>query len=123
MPKKRQSDAESKLAPPVVELMKMLFNVETYRLQADHYFNYFSLEVYMPEKLNLNPYRAAMLEFEINMSEMPLGKLSKSNIQKGTYRRKSCLAHKICSYFVLKLTCTDGCTKRKRGYVNILLTL
>jgi len=27
--------------------------------------------------------RAAMMEFEINMSEMPLGKLSKSNIQKG----------------------------------------
>lgn len=25
-----------------------------------------------------------MLEFEINMSEMPLGKLSKANIQKGT---------------------------------------
>ncbi|KAF3957398.1 hypothetical protein CMV_017586 [Castanea mollissima] len=57
VPKKRQNDAESKLAPAVVELMKMLFNVETYR--------------------------AAMLEFEINMSEMPLGKLSKSNIQKG----------------------------------------
>ncbi|KAL4651990.1 hypothetical protein ACB092_01G200600 [Castanea dentata] len=57
VPKKRQNDVESKLAPAVVELMKMLFNVETYR--------------------------AAMLEFEINMSEMPLGKLSKSNIQKG----------------------------------------
>jgi hypothetical protein len=27
--------------------------------------------------------RAAMMEFEINMSEMPLGKLSKENIQKG----------------------------------------
>lgn len=26
-----------------------------------------------------------MLEFEINMSEMPLGKLSKENIQKGMY--------------------------------------
>lgn len=25
-----------------------------------------------------------MMEFEINMSEMPLGKLSKRNIQKGT---------------------------------------
>lgn len=25
-----------------------------------------------------------MMEFEINMSEMPLGKLSKQNIQKGT---------------------------------------
>lgn len=27
--------------------------------------------------------RAAMMEFEINLSEMPLGKLSKNNIQKG----------------------------------------
>lgn len=27
--------------------------------------------------------RAAMTEFEINMSEMPLGKLSKGNIQQG----------------------------------------
>ncbi|KAK6937822.1 Poly(ADP-ribose) polymerase, catalytic domain [Dillenia turbinata] len=52
-----QNVANSQLAPPVVELMKMLFNIETYR--------------------------AAMMEFEINMSEMPLGKLSKSNIQKG----------------------------------------
>ncbi|KAM6592239.1 hypothetical protein CsatA_014844 [Cannabis sativa] len=48
---------DSKLAPPLAELMRMLFNVETYR--------------------------AAMMEFEINMSEMPLGKLSKHNIQKG----------------------------------------
>ncbi|KAH8515354.1 hypothetical protein H0E87_003996 [Populus deltoides] len=55
--KKTRSDADSKLAPPLVELMKMLFDVETYR--------------------------AAMVEFEINMSEMPLGKLSKNNIQKG----------------------------------------
>ncbi|KAB1208820.1 Poly [ADP-ribose] polymerase 1 [Morella rubra] len=55
--KHRRNDADSKLAPALVELMKMLFNVETYR--------------------------AAMLEFEINMAEMPLGKLSKSNIQKG----------------------------------------
>lgn len=29
--------------------------------------------------------RAAMMEFEINMSEMPLGKLSKENIQKGNF--------------------------------------
>lgn len=50
-------DSDSKLARPLLELMKMLFNVETYR--------------------------AAMMEFEINMSEMPLGKLSKSNIQQG----------------------------------------
>ncbi|KAK6928994.1 Guanylate-binding protein, N-terminal, partial [Dillenia turbinata] len=51
-----QNVANSQLAPPVLELIKMLFNVETYR--------------------------AAMMEFEINMSEMPLGKLSRSNIQK-----------------------------------------
>ncbi|KAG9150440.1 hypothetical protein Leryth_010823 [Lithospermum erythrorhizon] len=58
MPKKtRLDDANSELARPVRELIKMLFNIETYR--------------------------AAMMEFEINMSEMPLGKLSKSNIQKG----------------------------------------
>lgn len=56
-PKKNLDDANSKLAPALKELIKMLFNVETYR--------------------------AAMLEFEINLSEMPLGKLSKSNIQKG----------------------------------------
>ncbi|XP_019456536.1 PREDICTED: poly [ADP-ribose] polymerase 1 isoform X1 [Lupinus angustifolius] len=55
--KKKSNNEDSKLAPPLIELMKMLFNVETYR--------------------------AAMMEFEINMSEMPLGKLSKSNIQKG----------------------------------------
>ncbi|KAL5981388.1 Poly [ADP-ribose] polymerase 1 [Asimina triloba] len=55
--KKIFEDSQSKLAPQLIELMKMLFNVETYR--------------------------AAMMEFEINMSEMPLGKLSKSNIQKG----------------------------------------
>ncbi|GLT33348.1 hypothetical protein SLA2020_079460 [Shorea laevis] len=55
--KVKHSNADSRLPPPLLELMKMLFNVETYR--------------------------AAMMEFEINMSEMPLGKLSKSNIQKG----------------------------------------
>ncbi|XP_009617761.1 poly [ADP-ribose] polymerase 1 isoform X1 [Nicotiana tomentosiformis] len=55
--KRNLNDTNSKLAPPLIELMKMLFNVETYR--------------------------AAMMEFEINMSEMPLGKLSKRNIQKG----------------------------------------
>uniref|UniRef100_UPI001CB8F76B poly [ADP-ribose] polymerase 1 n=1 Tax=Erigeron canadensis TaxID=72917 RepID=UPI001CB8F76B len=55
--KNKFKDAKSELAPPLAELMKMLFNVETYR--------------------------AAMMEFEINMAEMPLGKLSKSNIQKG----------------------------------------
>ncbi|XP_065860999.1 poly [ADP-ribose] polymerase 1 [Euphorbia lathyris] len=55
--KKNWSDSDSKLALPVIELMKMLFNVEAYR--------------------------TAMMEFEINLSEMPLGKLSKYNIQKG----------------------------------------
>lgn len=55
--KKDPSKAKSLLAPQLVELMRMLFDVETYR--------------------------AAFLEFEINMSEMPLGKLSKKNIQKG----------------------------------------
>ncbi|XP_022758375.1 poly [ADP-ribose] polymerase 1-like isoform X2 [Durio zibethinus] len=55
--KNKHTDADSRLPHPLLELMKMLFNVETYR--------------------------AAMMEFEINMSEMPLGKLSKNNIQKG----------------------------------------
>ncbi|KAL2507805.1 Poly [ADP-ribose] polymerase 1 [Forsythia ovata] len=55
--KKELDYTSSQLAPQLVELMKMLFNVETYR--------------------------AAMMEFEINLSEMPLGKLGKSNIQKG----------------------------------------
>ncbi|KAL7113065.1 hypothetical protein ACP275_04G040200 [Erythranthe tilingii] len=55
--RKQLNFSSSKLAPQLAELMKMLFNVETYR--------------------------AAMMEFEINLSEMPLGKLSKSNIQKG----------------------------------------
>ncbi|KAG1362571.1 Poly [ADP-ribose] polymerase [Cocos nucifera] len=55
--KVESANTKSLLAPQLIELMKMLFDVETYR--------------------------AAMLEFEINMSEMPLGKLSKTNIQKG----------------------------------------
>lgn len=55
--KKEPDYTSSQLASQLVELMKMLFNVETYR--------------------------AAMMEFEINLSDMPLGKLSKSNIQKG----------------------------------------
>ncbi|KZV34358.1 poly [Dorcoceras hygrometricum] len=57
LPRKQLDFASSQLAPQLVELMKMLFNVETYR--------------------------AAMMEFEINLSEMPLGKLSKSSIQRG----------------------------------------
>uniref|UniRef100_A0A0D3GQ13 Poly [ADP-ribose] polymerase n=1 Tax=Oryza barthii TaxID=65489 RepID=A0A0D3GQ13_9ORYZ len=57
-PKRKDIDKmKSSLAPQLLELMNMLFNIETYR--------------------------AAMLEFKINMSEMPLGKLSKENIQKG----------------------------------------
>ncbi|KAF3335248.1 poly [Carex littledalei] len=57
-PKKKDlSTSKSSLPPQLVELMKMLFNVETYK--------------------------AALMEFEINMTEMPLGKLSKQNIQKG----------------------------------------
>ncbi|KAJ3678554.1 hypothetical protein LUZ60_002357 [Juncus effusus] len=57
-PKKRDvSSVKSLLPAQLVQLMNMLFNVETYR--------------------------AAMMEFEINMTEMPLGKLSKLNIQKG----------------------------------------
>ncbi|MQL98621.1 hypothetical protein Taro_031331 [Colocasia esculenta] len=55
--KKDPNIMKSVLASELVKLMKMLFDVETYR--------------------------AAMMEFEINMSEMPLGKLSKENIQKG----------------------------------------
>ncbi|KAI3753630.1 hypothetical protein L2E82_25689 [Cichorium intybus] len=50
----RIKDAKSQLAPALEELMKMLFNVETYR--------------------------AAMMELEINMAEMPLWKLSKKNL-------------------------------------------
>ncbi|XP_022967405.1 poly [ADP-ribose] polymerase 1 [Cucurbita maxima] len=57
MTKKPKNYSVTKLAPQLAELMKMLFNVETYR--------------------------AAMMEFEINMAEMPLGKLSRRNIQKG----------------------------------------
>ncbi|KAI8028661.1 Poly [ADP-ribose] polymerase 1 [Camellia lanceoleosa] len=58
VPKKKNiNDAGSQLAPPLGELMKMLFNA----------------------------YKAAMMEFEINMSEMALEKLSKSNIQKDTF--------------------------------------
>ncbi|TVU39454.1 hypothetical protein EJB05_12874, partial [Eragrostis curvula] len=55
--RKHINEMKSSLAPQLLELMMMLFNAETYR--------------------------AAMMEFEINMSEMPLGKLSKENIHKG----------------------------------------
>ncbi|XP_020591217.1 poly [ADP-ribose] polymerase 1 [Phalaenopsis equestris] len=54
---KEPKSTKSNLDPQLQGLMKMLFNVETYR--------------------------AAMLEFQIDMTEMPLGKLSKKNIQKG----------------------------------------
>lgn len=49
--------SRSKLDPRVVSLMKMLFDLETYR--------------------------ATMLEFEINLAEMPLGKLTKKQVTKG----------------------------------------
>ncbi|KAL0371203.1 UNVERIFIED_CONTAM: Poly [ADP-ribose] polymerase 1 [Sesamum angustifolium] len=60
--KKQLNFSSSQLAPQLVELMKMLFNVETYR--------------------------AAMMEFEINLSEMPLGNLAKvisKKFGKGVY--------------------------------------
>lgn len=75
---KSNKAADSKLAPPVLELMKMLFNVDTYRYQTNGLPYLILCRI-----LNFDFHRAAMMEFEINMSEMPLGKLSKSNIQKG----------------------------------------
>ncbi|KAK8588363.1 hypothetical protein V6N12_022809 [Hibiscus sabdariffa] len=85
---KKHTDADSRLPPPLLELVKMLFNVETYR-QVAHFTSKRSPLSYSFKLLRcLNDpffdYRAAMMEFEINMSEMPLGKLSKSNIQKGS---------------------------------------
>ncbi|KAA8544469.1 hypothetical protein F0562_022491 [Nyssa sinensis] len=50
-------DVNSLLAPSLVELMKMLFNVETYR--------------------------DTMRKFKIDVSQMPLGKLSKHRIKEG----------------------------------------
>ncbi|GMJ09082.1 POLY(ADP-RIBOSE) POLYMERASE 1 [Hibiscus trionum] len=81
------TNADSRLPPPLLELVKMLFNVETYR-QVVHFTSKLSPLLHSFKLLRcLNDpfldYRAAMMEFEINMSEMPLGKLSKSNIQKG----------------------------------------
>ncbi|GAB2223188.1 hypothetical protein Droror1_Dr00017326 [Drosera rotundifolia] len=55
--KKHIDNDQSRLAPALVDLMKMLFNADTYS--------------------------AAMMEFQINLAEMALGKLSASNIQKG----------------------------------------
>ncbi|KAG6550433.1 hypothetical protein Mapa_008396 [Marchantia paleacea] len=49
--------SKSNLDPRVISILKMMFDVETFR--------------------------AAMMEFEINMSEMPLGKLSKRHIERG----------------------------------------
>lgn len=47
--------------------------------------------------------RAAMMEFEINMTEMPLGKLSKQNIQKGTwYLIKSLLSLSLIVMIIWK---------------------
>jgi hypothetical protein len=70
----------------------------------------------MPEKLHRNPCRAAMMEFEINMAEMPLGKLSKSNIQKGSYIQKSLIALEIYSCFALNLTYVEDA---KKGYPTV----
>ncbi|XP_024382940.1 poly [ADP-ribose] polymerase 1 isoform X2 [Physcomitrium patens] len=56
-PDKALVGSKSRLHPRVINLMKMLFDLETYK--------------------------AAMMEFEINMSEMPLGKLSKRHIERG----------------------------------------
>lgn len=39
-----------------------------------------------------------MMEFEINLSEMPLGKLSKSNIQKGASIKLYYMLHQDNSY-------------------------
>lgn len=45
------------------------------------------------------------MEFEINLSEMPLGKLSKSNIQKGASIKLYYTLHynTSCEYFVGRL--------------------
>lgn len=68
----------------------------------------------MLEKLNLNLCRAAMMEFEINMAEMPLGKLSKRNVQKGSYHKKNshcahdmllCFSQTICVQKDAKIKC------------------
>ncbi|GBG68001.1 hypothetical protein CBR_g1120 [Chara braunii] len=53
----KEIGASSKLDPRVISLLQMLFDIETYK--------------------------AAMLEFEINVSEMPLGKLSRRHIERG----------------------------------------
>ena len=85
-PKRKDiSEMKSSLAPQLLELMKMLFNVETYRCilassQMSCYLHFFA--PFSCIKIDLLS-RAAMMEFEINMSEMPLGKLTKENIQKG----------------------------------------
>ena len=44
---------------------------------------YVNIYIIFVSNTNHKSCRAAMMEFEINMSEMPLGKLSRSNIQKG----------------------------------------
>ena len=86
-PKRKDiSEMKSSLAPQLLELMKMLFNVETYRCilassQMSRYLHFFA--PFSCIKIGLFFSRAAMMEFEINMSEMPLGKLTKENIQKG----------------------------------------
>lgn len=52
-----QAAAESDLDPKTIELLQMLFDMQTYR--------------------------SALLEMDINADQMPLGKLSKSHIEQG----------------------------------------
>ncbi|KAF2302489.1 hypothetical protein GH714_036547 [Hevea brasiliensis] len=127
--KNRRAADSQLLPPPLVELMKMLFNVEEFRHEASDlqdaggsikfsvcrtvisddsygffkfgpyycipfvclYINVsctepeFDLELYVQyfNMFSVSLLRAAMIEFEINMSEVPLGKLGKCNIPKG----------------------------------------
>ncbi|KAK8935340.1 Poly [ADP-ribose] polymerase 1 [Platanthera zijinensis] len=88
-PKKNgPKNIKSKLAPLVEGLMKMLFNVETYRcFRVTMRSCVRILEAGKQPLAKLqgkaqHSSRAAMLEFQIDMTEMPLGKLSKKNIQK-----------------------------------------
>lgn len=87
-PKRKDIDKmKSSLPPQLLELMNMLFNIETYRCDFTVLFSGFAcahaLFLVLEKNFTLFCTRAAMLEFKINMSEMPLGKLSKENIQKG----------------------------------------
>lgn len=68
-------------------------------------------------------YRAAMMEFEINMSEMPLGKLSKTNIQKGTFQR---ILYNFCAFLFDKhyLIIFPSCKMKKiEPLINVVVFL